>query len=156
MSVAYHWRTWQAVSLRVSIMAALFTLSVVTPEREIFSAPVESAQLPGMEGSFGVLANHAPLVAALVPGLVRISDADGRELRLFVGGGFFQVSNNQAQLLADSAEFASEINVERANGSLERAQNRLAGRMDGEILQRERAESALARARARVRVGSGR
>jgi len=137
-------------------MAALFTLSVVTPEREIFSAPVESAQLPGMEGSFGVLANHAPLVAALVPGLVRISDADGRELRLFVGGGFFQVSNNQAQLLADSAEFASEINVERANGSLERAQNRLAGRMDGEILQRERAESALARARARVRVASGR
>jgi len=136
-------------------MAALFTLSVVTPEREIFAAPVESAQLPGMEGSFGVLANHAPLVAALVPGLVRISDADGRELRLFVGGGFFQVSNNQAQLLADSAEFASEINVERANGSLERAQNRLAGRMDGEILQRERAESALARARARVRVASG-
>jgi len=136
-------------------MAALFTLSVVTPEREIFSAPVESAQLPGMEGSFGVLANHAPLVAALVPGLVRVSDADGRELRLFVGGGFFQVSNNQAQLLADSAEFASEINTERASTSLERAQSRLSGKMDGEILQRERAEGALARARARVRVASG-
>jgi len=135
---------------------ATYSLSVVTPEREIFSAPVEAAQLPGMEGSFGVLANHAPLVAALLPGLVRITDADGRELRLFVGGGFFQVSNNQAQLLADSAEFASEINVERASTALERAQSRLAGRMDGEILQRERAETALARARARVRVASGR
>lgn len=134
-------------------MATLFTLSVVTPEREIFSAPVESAQLPGMEGSFGVLANHAHLVAALVPGLVRVSDADGRELRLFVGGGFFQVSNNQAQLLADSAEFASEVNVERASTALERAQSRLSGKMDGEILQRE---GALARARARVRVASGR
>ncbi len=134
---------------------ATYSLSIVTPEREIFAAPVESAQMPGMEGSFGVLSNHAPLVAALSPGLVRIGDADGRELRLFIGGGFFQVSNNQAQLLADSAEFASEINVERANASLDRAQSRLAGRMDGEILQRERAEAALSRARARVRVASG-
>lgn len=137
-------------------MATTYSLSVVTPEREIFQAPVEATQLPGMEGSFGVLANHAPLVAALVPGLVRITDADGRELRLFVGGGFFQVSNNQAQLLADSAEFSSEINVERAGASLERAQSRLAGKMDGEILQRERAEAALGRARARVRVASNR
>ncbi|RYX84680.1 ATP synthase F1 subunit epsilon [bacterium] len=137
-------------------MASTYSLSIVTPEREIFAAPVESTQLPGMMGSFGVLANHAPLVAALIPGLVRITDAEGRELRLSVGGGFFQVSNNQAQLLADSAEFSTEINVERANASLERAQSRLAGKMDGEILQRERAESALARARARTRVASGR
>ncbi len=143
------------MSLQCTIMAATYSLSIVTPEREIFQAPVESAQMPGMVGSFGVLANHAPLVAALNPGLVRITDADGRELRLFVGGGFFQVSNNQAQLLADSAEFASEINVERAQTSLERAQSRLAGKMDSEVLQRERAETALARARARVRVASG-
>lgn len=137
-------------------MAVTYSLSIVTPEREIFSAPVESAQLPGMMGSFGVLANHAPLVAALIPGLVRITDADGRELRLSVGGGFFQVSNNQAQLLADSAEFSSEINAERAKASEERAVSRLSGKMDGEILQRERAESALARARARTRVAAGR
>lgn len=135
-------------------MAALYSLSVVTPEREIFAAQVEAAQMPGMEGSFGVLANHAPLVAALIPGLVRITDSDGRELRLFIGGGFFQVSNNQAQLLADSAEFSTEINIERANASLERAQSRLNGKLDGEILQRERAEGALSRARARVRVAS--
>ncbi len=135
---------------------ATFTLSVVTPEREIFSAPVESIQAPGMEGSFGVLANHAPMVAALQPGLVRITDADGRELRLFVGGGFFQVSNNTAQLLADSAEFASDINAERAKQAEERALNRLAGKFEGEVLQRERATSALQRARARSRVAAGR
>ena len=135
---------------------ATFTLSVVTPEREIFNAPVNSLQAPGMEGSFGVLANHAPMVAALLPGLVRITDADGRELRLFVGGGFFQISNNTAQLLADSAEFASDINAERAKQAEERALNRLAGRFEGEVLQRERAGAALQRARARTRVATGR
>ena len=135
---------------------ATFTLSVVTPEREIFTAPVESVQAPGMEGSFGVMANHAPMVAALLPGLVRITDADGRELRLFVGGGFFQVSNNTAQLLADSAEFATDINAERAKAAEERALNRLSGKFEGEVLQRERAEGALQRARARTRVASGR
>lgn len=135
---------------------ATFTLSVVTPEREIFSAPVDSIQAPGMEGSFGVLANHAPMVAALQPGLVRITDADGRELRLFVGGGFFQVSNNTAQLLADSAEFASDINAERARAAEERALNRLAGKFEGEVMQRERAAAALQRARARTRVAAGR
>lgn len=135
---------------------ATFTLSVVTPEREIFNAPVDSLQAPGMEGSFGVLANHAPMVAALLPGLVRITDADGRELRLFVGGGFFQVSGNTAQLLADSAEFATDINAERAKAAEERALNRLAGKFEGEVMQRERAEGALQRARARTRVISGR
>ncbi len=135
---------------------ATFTLSVVTPEREIFTAPVESVQAPGMEGSFGVLANHAPMVAALLPGLVRITDADGRELRLFVGGGFFQVSQNTAQLLADSAEFATDINAERAKASEERAFNRLSGKFEGEVLQRERAQEALQRARARTRVASSR
>jgi F-type H+-transporting ATPase subunit epsilon len=133
-----------------------FTLSVVTPEREIFNAAVDSVQAPGMLGSFGVLANHAPMVAALEAGLVRITDAEGRELRLFVGGGFFQVSNNSAQLLADSAEFATEINADRAKQAEDRALNRLAGKFEGEVLQRERAEGALKRARARTRVASGR
>ena len=133
-----------------------FSLQVVTPESEIFNAPVESIQAPGMEGSFGVLAGHAPMVAALEPGLVRISDAEGRELRLFVGGGFFQVSNNVAQLLADSAEFATDINADRARQAEERALNRLAGKFEGEVLQRERAEGALKRARARTRVAAGR
>ncbi|RYG63959.1 ATP synthase F1 subunit epsilon [bacterium] len=133
-----------------------FNLSVVTPEREIFNAPVDAVQAPGMLGSFGVLANHAPMVAALEAGLVRITDAEGRELRLFVGGGFFQVSNNTAQLLADSAEFATEINADRAKQAEERALNRLSGKFEGEVMQRERAEAALKRARARTRVATGR
>ena len=131
-----------------------YNFQIVTPEREIFNAQVQSAVLPGSEGSFGVMSNHAPLVAALAPGTVQITDADNRELRLFVGGGFFQVSNNTAMLLADSAEFASDINVDRALEAQSRAQSRLAGQLQTENMQRERASESLGRARARLRVAN--
>ena len=131
-----------------------YNFQIVTPEREIFNAQIQSAILPGSEGSFGVMSNHAPLVAALAPGTVQITDADNRELRLFVGGGFFQVSNNTAMLLADSAEFASDINADRAREAETRATGRLSGQLQTENLQRERASESLQRARARLRVAS--
>lgn len=135
---------------------ATFNLQIVTPEREFFNAQVDSVSLPGSEGSFGVLANHAPLIAALSPGTVNIVDEDRRELRVFVGGGFFQVAHNKAILLADSAEMATDINLSRAQEAEKRAVDRLAGKLDNEHLQRDRAEAALARARARIRVAAGR
>jgi len=137
-------------------MAGTFTLQVVTPEREVYSGQVEQISLPGLEGSFGVLRNHAPLIAALEPGLVEIFDAEGHEIRMAIGGGFFQVAQNQAMVLADSAETAAEINVERARAAESRARSRLTGHVDGDFqLQRERAESALRRAQARMRVAGG-
>ncbi len=135
---------------------ANFNLQIVTPEREFLNARVDSVTLPGLEGSFGVLANHAPLIAALAPGLVKVSDAEHRDWRIFVGGGFFQVSKNQAMLLADSAELAGEINVNRAQNSEKRALDRLAGKLEAENLQRDRAEASLARARARMRISGSR
>jgi len=138
-------------------MPTTYNLQVVTPEREIFNAEVESAILNGVEGSFGVLAHHAPLIAALKPGAARIQDADGRDLTLFVGGGFFQVARNKAILLADSAELGPEIDVERAKRAEDRAVARLMGQKEGPgELIRDRAESALARARGRQRLASGR
>lgn len=134
-------------------MAGLFDLQVVTPEREIFNGAVESVSLQGAEGSLGVMRNHAPLVAALEPGLLRIMDADRNEVRFFLGGGFFEVANNRAIVLADSAELAADIDVDRAREAEQRARSRLAGQLDPElVLQRDRAESALRRARARLRV----
>jgi F-type H+-transporting ATPase subunit epsilon len=138
-------------------MAGIFNLQIVTPEREVFNGPVEMVSLPGLDGSFGVLRNHAPLIAALESGMVSIFDPNGAESRMAIGGGFFQVANNQAMILADSAELAGEINVERAQASLDRAQSRLAGQFDADfILQRDRAEGALKRARTRLRVATGR
>jgi F-type H+-transporting ATPase subunit epsilon len=137
-------------------MPGTFNLQIVTPEREIFNGPVESVTVPGMQSSFGVLRNHAPLISALEPGLVDIYDADAREIRIAIGGGFFQVARNQAMVLADSAEIASEIDVERAREAERRARSRLTGRMEPETeMQRERAEAALRRAQARLRIATG-
>src|SRR4028119_1999774 len=98
-------------------MAGTFNLQIVTPEREVFSGPVEQVILPGIESSFGVLRGHAPLIAALEPGLAQIFDADGTEIRMAIGGGFFQVAKNQAILLADSVETSADIDIERAKAA---------------------------------------
>lgn len=138
-------------------MAGTFNLQIVTPEREVFSGPIEQIILPGMESSFGVLRNHAPLIAALEPGLLQIFDADGTEIRMAIGGGFFQVAKNQAIVLADSAEASADIDAERARAAETRARARLDGESNEAFnLQRDRAEAALKRARARLRVATGR
>jgi F-type H+-transporting ATPase subunit epsilon len=137
-------------------MAGTFPLSIVTPEREVFSAPVQSISLPGVEGAFGIMAGHAPIMAALDAGLVVVRDAENGEQRMAVGGGFFQMVGNQATLLADSVEMAGDIDASRARESEQRATSRLAGQMEPAAeLQRERAEAALKRARARLRVATG-
>lgn len=138
-------------------MAGTFTLQIVTPEREVFNRVVRQVSLPGMEGQFGVLRGHAPLVAALDPGMVEIWDEQDGELRMAIGGGFFQVSNNQAMILADSAEMSTDISLERAQEAERRARARMAGQMEaGHEMQRDRAEASLKRARARLKVASGR
>jgi F-type H+-transporting ATPase subunit epsilon len=83
-------------------MAATFTLSVLTPERSVFEGTVEYVQVPGTEGYLGVLANHASLVTALAPGTLTVRKADGVTEQFAVTGGFFEVSKNQATVLADA------------------------------------------------------
>jgi F-type H+-transporting ATPase subunit epsilon len=137
-------------------MAGTFSLQIVTPEREVFNALVQSVSLPGTEGSLGIMRNHAPIVAALEPGLVEVRDAEAGSMRMAIGGGFFQMLNNEAIILADSAEDSSAIDAARAHEAEARASSRLAGKMEPAAeMQRERAEAALKRARARLRVASG-
>jgi F-type H+-transporting ATPase subunit epsilon len=136
-------------------MAGTFNLRIATPEREVFNRQVESVTLPGMHSRFGVLRSHAPLIAALEAGIVNITDAELNDIKLAVGGGFFQVANNDAILLADSAEFATEIDLSRARESETRARSRLDGKLDDEHTQRERAEAALKRAKIRVKLAGG-
>ena len=82
-------------------MASVFTLSVLTPERTVFEGPVEYAQVPGSQGYLGVLAHHAALVTALAGGDLTLRHAGGREEKMHVSGGFFEVSANRATVLAD-------------------------------------------------------
>ena len=83
-------------------MASTFQLSILTPERSVFDGPVEYVQVPGSQGYLGVLAHHAGLVTALAAGTLTVRHAGGREEAWQVEGGFFEVSNNRATVLADS------------------------------------------------------
>ena len=88
-------------------MATPFKLSILTPERTVFEGDVHYVEAPGTEGYFGVLANHAALVTALAHGTLTVREANGSEARWQVAGGFFEVSNNVATVLADSVNAAS-------------------------------------------------
>jgi len=88
-------------------MAAEFHLSVLTPERTVFDGAVEYVQVPGTEGYLGVLAHHASLVTAMATGTLTVRKSGGAEERWQVSGGFFEVSNNDATVLADALSPAS-------------------------------------------------
>jgi F-type H+-transporting ATPase subunit epsilon len=88
-------------------MASLH-FELVSPEKLLFSGEVEQVDVPGAEGDFGVLANHAPTVATLRPGILTVHGADG-ERKIVVLGGFAEVSAQGLIVLADVAESVESI-----------------------------------------------
>ena len=82
-------------------MAAQFELAILTPERAVFEGKVEYVEVPGTEGYLGVLAHHAALVTALAEGTLTVRKPGGDEVRWQVSGGFFQVAEDRATVLAD-------------------------------------------------------
>ena len=128
-------------------MAKSFKVVITTPDEEAWTGEAVSATIPGLAGYLGVWANHAPLVAALVPGIVTLRTDDmGNEQRLAVGAGFVEVSDNVVNVMTDTCELGQAIDVRRAEEALERARERLAS-MEAD-LDRERARLAKARAQA--------
>ena len=132
-------------------MAASFPLRILTPARTLFQGDVEHVQAPGSEGSFGVLARHAPLVAALGTGRLSFDDRSGQR-QLATSGGFVEVAADGVTVLAETAEFAQEIDVPRAQAARDRARERLRQRDSIDV---SRAQAALARALTRLRVAAG-
>jgi F-type H+-transporting ATPase subunit epsilon len=134
-------------------LASTFPLDIVTPERTILSETVTSLQLPAADGSLGILAGHAPLVAALGAGECVVRTASGAEETLAIAGGFVEVTRQRVTVLADNAEFAHEINVDHAEEALASARQMLAG-LDAESTgsDREAANDAIQREQARLRV----
>ncbi len=128
------------------------TLEVVTPERAVIAeAGVSEVQLPGRGGYLGILPGHAPLLTEL--GIGELSYRKGKDTYYATAiGGFAEVLPDRVILLADAAERAEEIDVERARAAQERAEKRLAtpeAEMDW-----ERAQFALRRARLRLEVAA--
>ncbi|MFK8056604.1 MAG: ATP synthase F1 subunit epsilon [Saprospiraceae bacterium] len=79
-------------------------ISVLTPEKELYSGSINSISVPGVEGKFQVLRNHAPIVSALAEGGVTIKRADGQFITFTIERGFIEVLNNEIALLVQGAE----------------------------------------------------
>lgn len=112
---------------------------------------VRSIVAPGSEGYLGVLSNHAPLITALMPGILSVVDENGHESFYALSGGFLEVSGNVATILADSIESADEIDIERAEESLKRARERLLHKAELHI-DTERVYDSLERAKNRLKL----
>ncbi len=111
---------------------------------------VVSVIVPGSEGHVGVLANHAPMMAELVVGKLDFRRSDGKAGKMAISGGFLEVYENSVSVLAEAAELAEDINVERAEESKKRARERLSAA--GADIDEARAEAALQRAINRLKV----
>src|SRR3972149_836572 len=87
---------------------AAFSFELVSPTRLVHSGEVEEVIVPGLEGEFGVFANHAPFVSALRPGILTIKAAGG-EKRLYVRDGFAEVNSKGLTVLAEVAVAVEEV-----------------------------------------------
>ncbi|MFZ3101432.1 MAG: F0F1 ATP synthase subunit epsilon [Desulfitobacteriaceae bacterium] len=128
-------------------MAGTFELRIVSPEGQVLKEDVEFVLLPGGAGELGILPYHAPLIAELQVGILRYT-LNGANKRVALSGGFVEVADNLATVLADTAELGEVIDLDRANAAKERAERRLAQR-NNEIDLR-RAEFAMRKALARI------
>jgi F-type H+-transporting ATPase subunit epsilon len=122
-------------------------LEVVTPDRLVISRDVDYVGAPGIAGEFGVLPGHIPFLSALGVGNLYYKVA-GKNHYVFLAGGFAEVSGGKVTVLAESAEKAAEIDVERARKARERAEERL--RRQRDEVDFARAQAALQRAIARI------
>ncbi len=131
-------------------MPPLYDLTIVSADRVVYRGKVESLVAPGAMGSFGVLAHHAPMVAELETGELDVVAEGGGRVSFAVSGGLLEVTWSGVTVLADSAEAAEEIDVDRAAAAEQRAEERLRARPEG--VDTARAEAALKRALNRLRV----
>jgi len=91
-------------------MADTFTFELVSPEQLLISEDVESVLVPGSEGDFQVLPNHAPVLSTLRPGLLDVVLPGGKEQRIFVRGGFAEVGPDNLTVLAQNAIDSADLN----------------------------------------------
>ena len=128
-----------------------FHLEIRTPEQLIYEGNVTNISAPGVEGNFQILAGHIPFLTALEVGEIRVRESETPQL-MATSGGIFEVLRTGVTVLVETAEWASEIDVARAEKALDRAQEQLTTNTPD--LNRPRAEAALTRAQNRIKVAS--
>lgn len=123
-------------------MADKLHFSLVSPERELFSGEVDQVVVPGVDGQFGVLPKHAPVMSVIKPGAIRIFDG-ASERRIYVGGGFADVTPAGLTVLAEDAVDLTNVDRAKLDQDHKDASEDLRDAKDE--AHRARAEAALAR-----------
>ena len=126
-------------------------LEVVTPEKVVVSQEVDMVVAPGTEGEFGILPGHVLFLSGIIPGEMRYNSGT-ETVSLVVSTGFAEVSGDKVSILVDAAERGTEVDIGRAQQAAERARERLAKGKSADDIDYSRAEIALKRAIARIKV----
>lgn len=109
-----------------------FHFELVSPDRQVFSGQAEGVLVPGSEGDFVVLKDHAPVMTSIRPGIVDIGEAGDKHTRLFVRGGFADVSAAGLIVLAETAIPVDELSAERLGQEIQAAQDDVSAAPDGD------------------------
>jgi F-type H+-transporting ATPase subunit epsilon len=132
-------------------MAEGLNLTVVTPERALIQEDVDQVQVPGLGGYLGLLPGHAPLFSELAIGELSYT-REGQTHSISLAKGFVEISNDKVRVLADVAEPAVDIDIDRAREALGRAEERIS--KGGDDIDYPRALAALERAAIRIAIAA--
>lgn len=124
---------------------------IVTPERTVYESEVEQATLPVLDGQVTILPNHRSYIAALKPGEMMVKE-NGQEVRMAVSGGFIEFNENALVVLADTAEHAEEIDLQRAQEAKKRAEELKTEKVVLDDLEYAKIAAAIEKESARIRV----
>lgn len=131
-------------------------LEVVSPDAVVYQADIHMLVVKAADGEIGVLPNHAPMIASIIPCAMRAKYEDGHEELIAVAGGFMEVMQNKITVLASCAETPIQIDVLRAEKAYQRAEERIrkfrTAPSANKDIDLERAEAALQRAVVRLKV----
>lgn len=127
-------------------MAQQFALKIVSPTKLVFDAKATMAEIPGREGDFGVLKDHAPFVSVLRPGVVTVHLGNTGKKRYFLTSGYAEVSEDETVILSDHIQEVDYISVEEARGALKAAEaaHQAADGIKARMKARRRLEAAQA------------
>ena len=130
-------------------MANSFLLRIVTPSHDVYEGLVQRVFLKNYDGEFEVLANHENMITSTVPNIARFVDDKGETHRLFISTAIVNVVKGEVIICSDAAEFAEDIDFDRAEAAKKRAEEKI---MSPDIFDKERVKLALLRANERLKL----
>ena len=113
-------------------MADKVTFELVSPDRLLMSVEADAVAMPGMEGDFGVLPGHAPVISALRAGIIVVEGAADSPDRIYIAGGFAEISADRLVVLAEEAVVVSDMDRASLEQRIQEANEELAAAEDGE------------------------